>query len=114
MDRPSNKAILLSEKDNVATLLTDISKEQAVDILDDSGEIQATVCSRQAITFGNKIAVQTIPHNALIYKAGYAVGIAVKAIPKGELVHVQNVRSTRIDIPETIINSIIEQMQIEE
>lgn len=114
MDAPLNKAILLSPTDNVATLLADVTKEQQVEIIDETNQVQGTVTCKQAITFGNKVAVKAIAKQQLIDKAGYSIGVAIKDIPVGELVHVQNVRSTRVDIPEPIIKQIIEQMQIEE
>ncbi len=114
MDAPLNKAILLSPADNVATLLADVEKGQQIEIIDDANRAQGTVICKQAITFGNKVAIDVISAQEAIHKAGYAIGVAIKAIPVGELVHVQNVRSTRVDIPEPIIKQIIEQMQIEE
>ena len=114
MDAPLNKAILLSPNDNVATLLADVAKGQRIEIIDETNQAQGTVTCKQAITFGNKVAVNAISDQQAIQKAGYSIGIAIKAIPVGELVHVQNVRSSRVDIPEPIIKQIIEQMQIEE
>ncbi|MCG7587375.1 UxaA family hydrolase [Photobacterium sp. OFAV2-7] len=114
MDTPLNKAILLSQNDNVATLLADVEQGQQIEIIDDGNRAQGIVTCKQAITFGNKVAVNAISTQEAIKKAGYDIGIAIKAIPVGELVHVQNVRSTRVDIPEPIIKQIIEQMQIEE
>jgi len=114
MDRALIKAILLSPEDNVATLLADVAKGQEVEIIDDANRTLGKVVTQQAITFGNKIAVAAIAEQEMISKASYPIGITIKAIPKGELVHVQNVRSTRVDIPEPIIQQIIETMQIEE
>ena len=68
----------------------------------------------QNISFGNKVALQDIPCEATLYKGGYPVGVVIKDILKGDIVHVQNVRSTHIDIPNAIINEIIKQMDIKE
>ncbi len=114
MNVPLSKAILLSPEDNVATLLADSTKGQSIEVIDDNNHTQDEVLTKQAITFGNKVAVKAIPAQGQIFKSGYAVGVAIKDIPKGELVHVQNVRSSRIDIPEPIIEQIIQQMQIED
>jgi len=109
-----NKAIRLSEFDNVATVLNDVAKEQQVQIIDECNQIIGEFTALQSIPFGNKIALQLISDKSVIEKAGYPIGVAIKAIQPGDLVHVQNVRSTRVDIPASIIEQIIQQMQIEE
>ncbi|ELR66483.1 putative altronate dehydratase [Photobacterium marinum] len=108
------KAIRLSASDNVATLLGDLNKGEEVEIISAENQSVAKVVALQNIPFGNKIALGEIAIGADITKAGYPVGKAVKTIPHGQLVHVQNVRSARLDIPENIIQEIINQMNIEE
>ncbi|GGB34979.1 hypothetical protein GCM10011502_05060 [Oceanisphaera marina] len=107
------KAIRLAQQDNVATLLSDADKHQLVEVIDDKNQSVGQFKALQAIPFGNKIAITTIAPQQAIHKAEYSVGIAVKAIPVGDLVHVQNVRSSRVDIPQNIIEQIIQQMRIE-
>ena len=107
------KAIRLAEDDNVATLLKDVAKGESVQIISDRNEPVMTVTVLQAITFGNKVAIKQIGQDDLMMKAGCAVGRAITDIPVGELVHVQNIRSLRLDIPEPIIQEIIRQMNIE-
>lgn len=114
MSLETNKAILLSAKDNVATMLIDINADELVTVIDDSGNALTQIKVLQNISFGNKLAVRKIENQEAIYKSGFPIGIAIKEIPLGELVHVQNVRSTKIDIPETIINQIIKEMEIQE
>lgn len=108
------KAIRLSADDNVATLLGDLKKGERVEIISSENKTITELVSLQRITFGNKIALDVIENGSRIIKANYAVGKAIKLIPVGELVHVQNVRSARLDIPENIIQEIITQMNIEE
>lgn len=108
------KAIQLSASDNVATLLGDLKKGDRVEVISAENQTVTQLTALQAITFGNKIALSDIANGNDILKAGYSVGRAIKAIPTGQLVHVQNVRSTRLDIPENIIQEIITQMNIEE
>jgi len=107
------KAIRLASKDNVATLLEDADKKDKIEVVDEANQIVGEFEALQAIPFGNKIALEQIAEQQMVSKAGYPVGIAVKPIAEGDLVHVQNVRSTRVDIPENIIQQIIQQMQIE-
>ena len=107
------KAIRLSSDDNVATLLGDLKKGDRVEIISSENETIMELVSLQGITFGNKIALDVIENGSSIIKANYAVGKAIKQIPTGDLVHVQNVRSARLDIPENIIEEIITQMNIE-
>lgn len=68
----------------------------------------------QKIPFGNKVALEDIKKDATLYKGGYPIGCVIKEIKVGDLVHVQNVRSSHIDIPEGIIGEIIKQMDIRE
>ncbi|MDP5292070.1 hypothetical protein Q9290_07185 [Oceanimonas sp. CHS3-5] len=107
------KAIRLHRQDNVATLLSDAGKHQTVEVIDDNNQRVGSFQTLQAIPFGNKMALNAIAPEEHIGKAGYNIGIAIRAIPAGELVHVQNVRSSRVDIPDSIIEQIIQQMRIE-
>lgn len=107
------KAIRLASKDNVATLLSDAEKNDWVEVIDENRIAIGKFKALQPIPSGNKIALSNIGEQKEIYKAGYPVGHSIKLIEAGDLVHVQNVRSSRVDIPEPIINQIIQQMQIE-
>ncbi|MCT7653994.1 SAF domain-containing protein [Oceanimonas sp. NS1] len=97
----------------MATLLSDALKHQAVDVIDDKNRLVGRYQALQAIPFGNKMALHAIASGQPVSKAGHAIGVAISAIPAGELVHVQNVRSQRLDIPPAIIGQIIDQMRIE-
>ena len=108
------KAIRLSGTDNVATLLQDAAKGETVTIISDRNEILGTVTLLQAIPFGNKVALTPFAEGDELVKGGCPVGRAICAIPVGQLVHVQNIRSLRLDIPEPVIREIIKQMAIEE
>lgn len=108
------KAIQLAQGDNVATLLADAAKGDTVEIISSDNEVLGQVVALQGIPFGNKVALHPITPEQTIVKAGYPVGRAICDIPTGQLVHVQNVRSLRLDIPDNIIQEIIKQMRIEE
>ncbi|BDR35798.1 TPA: UxaA family hydrolase [Photobacterium damselae] len=108
------KAIKLSPADNVATLLGDVAKNEWVEIISADNEVIAEIKALQKIPFGNKIALCDIAHAEHINKCGHSIGKSIIEIPLGQLVHVQNVRSERLDIPESIIEEIIKQMGIEQ
>ncbi|MCY6369971.1 UxaA family hydrolase [Clostridium ganghwense] len=106
------KAIKKSNDDNVATALENIDLNEVVQIIseknDKLGEIQAI----ESIPFGNKIALYDIKEGENISKYGHIIGKSIKAISKGRLVHVHNVKSNRVDIPEMAKKEIIKQMGI--
>ncbi|UJZ95754.1 UxaA family hydrolase [Photobacterium damselae subsp. damselae] len=108
------KAIKLSPADNVATLLGDVAKNEWVEIISADNEVIAEIKALQKIPFGNKIALCDIALAEHINKCGHSIGKSIIEIPLGQLVHVQNVRSERLDIPESIIEEIIKQMGIEQ
>ncbi|HIF9171078.1 TPA: UxaA family hydrolase [Photobacterium damselae] len=108
------KAIKLSPADNVATLLGDVAKNEWVEIISADNEVIAEIKALQKIPFGNKIALCDIAYAEHINKCGHSIGKSIIEIPLGQLVHVQNVRSERLDIPESIIEEIIKQMGIEQ
>ncbi|MFS1429936.1 carbohydrate kinase [Vibrio splendidus] len=108
------KAIKLSGADTVATLLGDVQKHEIVEIISAENEVIAEIKALQAITFGNKISLCDIEQGVQIYKGGHSIGKSITLIPFGQLVHVQNVRSERLDIPESVIQEIIKQMGIEQ
>jgi altronate dehydratase small subunit len=108
------KAIQLSSTDNVATLLGSVEKNEVVEIISANNEFIADVIALQKITYGNKISLCDIKLGEHVKKCGHSIGKSIVDIPLGQLVHVQNVRSERLDIPETIIEEIIKQMGIEQ
>lgn len=108
------KAIKLSPTDNIATLLADVEKNESVEIISADNQVIAEINALQKITFGNKIALCNIANGEHILKCGHTIGKSIVEIPLGQLVHVQNVRSERLDIPESIIEEIIKQMGIEQ
>ncbi len=108
------KAIKSCGNDHVATALTEILPGDGVSILSEDMEVVEVILPLQRITFGNKVALEKVEAGERIIKGGYPIGIAIKEIKKGDLVHVQNVRSSHIDIPDEIIKDIIRQMEIKE
>ncbi len=86
-------ALMISEKDNVATLLEDVTA--GTEVLVRLGSKTDTVNARENITFGFKIAVSDIARGADIIKYGEPIGIASSDIKRGDMVHVHNLEGGR-------------------
>lgn len=80
-------AVILSDKDNVATALVDLP---AGDYMLDSGAITVT----DDIRAGFKLALSDIGKGERIYKYGYKIGQATEDIAQGCCVHVHNLISS--------------------
>jgi len=90
---PAKRALIMHPKDNVATTIEDIEPGDQVRI-PQGGEIR-TLTAVEAIPFGFKIALEEIPHGAIIVKYGETIGKSGKPIAKGALVHVHNLEGIR-------------------
>jgi altronate dehydratase small subunit len=86
-------AILISDRDNVATALRDLPAGSVILLSLSGGEIQVKLV--QDIPFGHKFALKRITRGEVVVKYGEAIGIAVEDIEAGEHVHIHNVRSNR-------------------
>ena len=84
-------AVILSEKDNVATALVDLP---AGDYVLGSAAGEAVITVDQDITAGFKVALSDIRKGARIYKYGYVIGVATQDIAGGTCVHVHNLISS--------------------
>jgi altronate dehydratase small subunit len=84
-------AKLISEKDNVSTVLTDVSAGEQVTLKYKGRETVSIQCN-QDIPFGHKIAILDIAQGDKIVKYGEAIGCATQAIGKGDWVHIHNVK----------------------
>lgn len=89
------RAIILSEKDNTATLFGNAEAGDTVEIIDNVMNSVLTVTANEHINRGHKIAVSDIENNESILKYGYIIGIASKPIKKGSLIHIHNMESCR-------------------
>jgi len=87
----SEYAIILSEKDNVATALVDMPIS---DYVFNSGDSQTTITVPEDIKAGFKLALYDIGEGEPIYKYGYIIGTAKSDIKKGQFVHVHNLVSS--------------------
>lgn len=87
------KAVVLNEKDNVATALADLESGSSVKV-DVGGKI-VTIKMTSRIPFGHKFSLARIEAGAPVIKYGEAIGNATTVIDAGGYVHVHNVASTR-------------------
>ena len=83
------RAIVVSERDNVATALEPLDPGAPLVIGD------ATIPVRDRIPQGHKIAIAAIAAGAAVVKYGSAIGTATIDIPAGAHVHTHNLASTR-------------------
>ena len=84
-------AVVLSDKDNVATALVDLP---AGDYVLGSGAGEVAISVPEDIRAGFKLALSDIVKGEKIYKYGYLVGLATEGIAKGNCVHVHNLISS--------------------
>ena len=82
-------ALVISERDNVATALQPLEDGQVVE----AGGVAVTV--REAIAPGHKIALRAIAPGEPVIKYGSPIGLATADIPAGAHVHTHNVSSSR-------------------
>lgn len=87
------RAIVITARDNVATVLADIPAGARVKLRVGSEEREVEV--QAAIPFGHKFALQPIPAGGAVIKYGEVMGKATAPIAPGEHVHVHNVESRR-------------------
>jgi hypothetical protein len=85
----SNKVIVITSRDNVATALEPLETGQTID----ANGRQITV--REPIASGHKIALAPIGSGENVMKYGNPIGTATVDIAPGTHVHVHNVASTR-------------------
>ncbi len=84
-------AVILSEKDNVATALIDMP---AGEYVYNCGEGETNVTLSEDIRAGFKLALSDIKKAEPIFKYGYIIGLAKLDIRKGDCVHIHNLISS--------------------
>ena len=87
------RAVIMNSKDNVATLLSDVDKNEIVQAR--LGEKSVEEQIREPIRFGHKFALSRIHKGEDVVKYGEIIGRATQDIDKGHHVHVHNVESLR-------------------
>lgn len=82
-------ALVISDRDNVATALEPIAAGRDLELMGHR------VVVSEAIVPGHKFAVIRIPAGGAVVKYGSRIGTASRDIPAGAHVHVHNVTSDR-------------------
>jgi len=106
------KALKMNDKDNVATVLTDVKEGDTVSIVSSTGSLVDDVIAKQDMTFGFKVSLEDISKDEKIIKYGANIGISYRQIARGDLVHIQNIKSNRISIPQERIDTMIKDLGI--
>jgi altronate dehydratase small subunit len=86
-------ALMLSEKDNVATAIEDIVAGMEVSVR--LGREVRNVRALEDIPFGFKIALADIAKDTPVIKYGEEIGLASANIGQGEKVHIHNLAGAR-------------------
>jgi altronate dehydratase small subunit len=94
------RAMLMNEKDSVATALENLAKNDVAVIVLPSQEKVAELNVRQDLQFGHKLAIRAIAEGDTVIKYGEVIGRASKNIETGEYVHIHNVTSNRMQLPD--------------
>lgn len=89
-----SKAIKLNEKDNVATVFSDVKKGDVLEILNDKGDTW-NLNVLNDIPYGHKIALEAIKLGQQVTKYGEEIGVASTVILAGDYVHIHNIESIR-------------------
>ena len=85
------RAIVLHERDNVATMLNDVDSGEEIEVTSQEGTFRIRALDK--IPFGHKVSLRVIREGERVVKYGEVIGVAVKRIQKGEHVHVHNLKS---------------------
>jgi altronate dehydratase small subunit len=87
------KAIVVDERDSVATALADLAAGEVLQLA--IGEQEREVTLTAPIAFGHKLALTTIAAGDPVIKYGEAIGRATRPIAPGDHVHLHNLESLR-------------------
>ena len=88
------RAIALTEKDSVATMIDKANRGEAVEVT--IGRRKIVITAEDEIPFGHKIALKEIKKGEKVIKYGEPIGQATRDIKKGEHVHVHNIKSIMV------------------
>ena len=86
------KFIRMNPKDNCATFLEEIPRNEIIEISKNQ-----TIKINQVIPYGHKVALSDIKKGELIFKYGEIIGIATEDIMKGDWIHIHNVKSAYLE-----------------
>jgi altronate dehydratase small subunit len=86
------KAVLVNDKDNVVTIVSDVKKGEDIVYRVASGTKQ--IKSSEEVPYGHKVALVAIAKGSDIIKYGEAIGRASSDISPGQWVHTHNTAET--------------------
>ena len=87
------QAVVINPKDNVATVVDDLSAHKIIHFL--VGQAEQSVQLLQDIPLGHKVAIQEIRIGEEILKYAESIGVATTLILPGQHVHVHNMETQR-------------------
>lgn len=99
------RAIMMDEKDNVATALLGLVAGERVEVVSSAQEALQQVTVSDVVPLGHKIALANIAKGAEVIKYGETIGKASKDILVGDYVHIHNVESVRLPLTEHMLRS---------
>ena len=94
------RAIAMSSKDNVATALEDFEVGCTAKVTLPSQEVVKEITVMEKIPFGHKLAIAEIKKGEAVIKYGEVIGHASEDIDIGKHVHIHNVKSNRMQLPD--------------
>lgn len=94
------RAIKMTKTDSVATALETLEENDTASVVLPSQEVIEQVTIRQTVPFGHKLAVKSMAKGDGVIKYGETIGQASTDIEPGEYVHIHNVTSNRMQLPE--------------
>jgi len=94
------RAIMMDEKDNVATALSAVKQGEEVEINSTKHDVVKRLTARNSLPLGHKIAVVAISKGEAVVKYGSNIGKALEDIPEGGYIHFHNVGSERFPLTE--------------
>jgi len=106
------RIIKMDVNDNVGTALQNIKSGEIVDIIDKENKRLNSIKVINEIYLGYKVSLDDINIKDNVIKYGYNIGKAYKNIQKGELVHIHNIKSNRIEIPDYRREAMMNEMEI--
>jgi altronate dehydratase small subunit len=100
------RVIKMAPEDNVATALEKLEVGDEIKVVSEKGGVVDTFRTLQPIVFGHKIALATIAEGSKVIKYGEYIGEATQLINRGDHVHIHNLKSLRIPIPEKVLEEV--------
>ncbi len=84
--------------DDVGVAVVDLKKGAVVGALTLEGKAAGKVTLRDKVPLGHKVAMRDLPQDKAVIKYGRQIGKAVRAIAKGQHVHIHNLKTMRWSI----------------